>query len=150
MLRAIDAFPERTPDADQWHRDRRPFPGVVAWRQKVYAPMTYGEILEWFEELARRESPLRRLSRPFRRNRQYDRPFVASRSRQEPVRGAADADYRGREMGSNDRETSTGRTRTLVRVLVLLAAIGVAALLTRCPLTDGPDTPVPPPRSAVR
>jgi Domain of unknown function (DUF5615) len=81
VLRAIDAFPERTPDlthferavalgrvlvsndedqevtADQWYRDGRPFPGVVAWRQKVYAQMTYGEILEWFEELARRESP---------------------------------------------------------------------------------------------
>jgi hypothetical protein len=48
-------------------------------------------------------------------------------------------------MGSNDRETNAGRMRMLVRVLVLLAVIAVAVLLTRCPLTDGLDTPVPPP-----
>ena len=48
-------------------------------------------------------------------------------------------------MGSSDRETNAGRTRTLAKVLALLVVLGVAALLTRCPLTDGLDTPVPPP-----
>ena len=60
VLRAVDAFPERTPDsihfehavaldrvlvtndedqevtADRWHRDSRSFPGVIAWRQQLY------------------------------------------------------------------------------------------------------------------
>jgi len=81
VLRAIDAFPEKTPDlthferavalgrvlvtndedqevtADQWYRVGRPFPGLIAWRQKVYGQMTYGEILEYFEKLARQDHP---------------------------------------------------------------------------------------------
>lgn len=81
ILRAIDAFPERTLDlphferaaalgrvlvandedhevrADQWYRTGRPFPGLITWRQKVYDQMTYGEIFECFEELARQDAP---------------------------------------------------------------------------------------------
>jgi hypothetical protein len=80
VLRAIDVFPTRTPDlthfehaaslgrvlvtndedqeviADQWYREDRAFLGVIAWRQKVYEQMTYGEILECFEELAKQEN----------------------------------------------------------------------------------------------
>jgi hypothetical protein len=48
-------------------------------------------------------------------------------------------------MGSSDRESNAGRTRTPIRVLVLLVVIAVAVLLTRCPLTDGFDAAVPPP-----
>lgn len=81
VLRAIDAFPEKTPDythferavtlgrvlvsndedqeviADQWYREGRSFPGVIAWRQRVYDLMTYGEIVECFEGLARQDHP---------------------------------------------------------------------------------------------
>lgn len=81
VLRAVDAFPEGTLDlthferavalgrvlvtndedqevaADRWHREGRRFPGLIAWRQKVYSQMTYGEILEQFEELARQDQP---------------------------------------------------------------------------------------------
>lgn len=81
VLRAIDAFPERTKDlphferavalgrvlvtndedhdviADQWYRAGRPFPGVIAWRQKLYTQMSNGEILEYFESLARQDNP---------------------------------------------------------------------------------------------
>jgi uncharacterized protein (DUF433 family) len=42
--------------ADRWYRAGRLFPGLIAWRQKVYSE-TYGEILEQFEELARRDQP---------------------------------------------------------------------------------------------
>lgn len=53
-------------------------------------------------------------------------------------------------MGWIDQETSAGRTRGIVRVLVLLTALAVAVLLTRCPLANSPDAPVPPPRPLVR
>lgn len=43
--------------ADQWYREGRRLPGVIVWRQKVYAQMTYGEILECFEELACQDDP---------------------------------------------------------------------------------------------
>jgi hypothetical protein len=81
IVRAIDTFPQRTPDlmhfeqaatlgrvlvtndedhevtADQWYRAERTFPGVIAWRQKVYDQMTYGEIVKAFEELAAKDNP---------------------------------------------------------------------------------------------
>jgi len=43
--------------ADQWYREGRPVPGVVAWRQKTYSRMTAGEIVEAFEGIAARETP---------------------------------------------------------------------------------------------
>jgi len=52
-------------------------------------------------------------------------------------------------MGSGGHEESAGTKRAFVRVLVLLSAVAVAVLLTRCPLTGGPDQPVPPPRSVA-
>jgi hypothetical protein len=51
-------------------------------------------------------------------------------------------------MGSMGPEPN-GRTRRLVRVLVLSAVIGIAILLTRCPLADSPDGPLPAPRPRV-
>jgi hypothetical protein len=51
-------------------------------------------------------------------------------------------------MDSNDRKA--GGAPMLVRVLVLLAVVGVAMLLTRCPLTDSADAPVPPPRAQAQ
>lgn len=80
-LRAIDAFPERTPDlthfehavalgrvlvtndedqediAARWYAEGRLFPGVIAWRQRVYDRMTYGEFVEYFEGLAQQDDP---------------------------------------------------------------------------------------------
>jgi hypothetical protein len=81
VVRAIDELPEGAEDlphferavaqgrvlvtndagqesrAQQWFEDRRPFPGLVVWRQAVYEQMTYGELLEAFEELARQPDP---------------------------------------------------------------------------------------------
>ena len=81
IVRAIDEFPEGaldlahferavvlgrilvTNDEDQeiiansWYREGRQFPGVVAWRQKVYTEMTHGEIVEAFEKLAASDDP---------------------------------------------------------------------------------------------
>jgi hypothetical protein len=81
IVRAIDTFPQRTPDllhferaaalgrvlvtndegheatADQWYRAERTFPGLIAWPQRVYDQMTYGEIVEAFEELAAKDNP---------------------------------------------------------------------------------------------
>ena len=81
VVRAIDELPEGAKDlqhfqkaatlgrvlvtndedqeaiADQWYREGRPFPGVIAWRQKAYTQMTVGEIVEAFEEIAAREHP---------------------------------------------------------------------------------------------
>jgi hypothetical protein len=51
-------------------------------------------------------------------------------------------------MGSNGVDADTGKARVLVRVLVLLAVIGIAVLLTRCPIADNPDRTVPPPLQA--
>jgi hypothetical protein len=50
-------------------------------------------------------------------------------------------------MESRGHEPTAGQGRTFVRVVVLVSAIAIAVLLTRCPLTGGPDQPVPPPRS---
>jgi len=47
-VRAVDAFPEGTKD---------PFPGLVTWQQQTYDEMSYGEIIEFFEELASRDNP---------------------------------------------------------------------------------------------
>lgn len=38
-------------------RDGRAFTGLVACPQESYYRMTYGEILAWFETLAREEEP---------------------------------------------------------------------------------------------
>jgi hypothetical protein len=43
--------------ANKWHREGRAYPGLITWRQKDYSRMTYGEIVEVFEELATREDP---------------------------------------------------------------------------------------------
>ncbi len=81
VVRAIDALPEGAKDlphferavalgrvlvindedqevtADQWYRQGRSLPGVIAWRQRTYRQMTVGEIVEAFEEIAARENP---------------------------------------------------------------------------------------------
>jgi hypothetical protein len=81
VVRAIDVFPEGTEDlphferavalgrvlvtndedqeatADQWYRAERPFPGVIAWCQKLYRQVSNAEILECFENLARQDEP---------------------------------------------------------------------------------------------
>ena len=43
--------------ANKWYKQGRAFPGLVTWRQKDYSKMTYGEIVEVFEELAAQENP---------------------------------------------------------------------------------------------
>ena len=49
---------DHEPFGDQWYREGRRFPGMIIWRQGVYDLMTYGHIVEAFEELAgREESP---------------------------------------------------------------------------------------------
>jgi hypothetical protein len=48
-------------------------------------------------------------------------------------------------MESKEHDDPAGPNRTLVRVLVLLSALAVAAMLTRCPLAGTPDGPVPSP-----
>ncbi|MET0555085.1 MAG: hypothetical protein ABW221_18730 [Vicinamibacteria bacterium] len=50
-------------------------------------------------------------------------------------------------MDSIDPKPQVAGPPAIVRVLVLLAVLGVVVLLTRCPLTNGLDSPVPPPRS---
>lgn len=81
IVRAVDTFPQKTPDlthfeqaaalervlvtndedhevtADQWYRAGRTFPGLIAWPQKVYDQITYGEIVEAFEKLAAKDDP---------------------------------------------------------------------------------------------
>jgi hypothetical protein len=42
---------------DVWYRAGRAFPGVVVWRQSVYDQMSYRELVEVFESLARQEDP---------------------------------------------------------------------------------------------
>jgi hypothetical protein len=49
-------------------------------------------------------------------------------------------------MESEGHEEPDGTKRAFVRALVLLSAVAVAVLLTRCPLTGSPDGAVPPPR----
>lgn len=81
VMRAVDVFPEGTRDdvhferaalegrvlvsqdkgvwarGARWLRDGRGFTGLVACPQESYYRMTYGEILAWFETLAREEEP---------------------------------------------------------------------------------------------
>jgi hypothetical protein len=81
VVRAIDELPQGSDDAphferavvlgrvlvthdedqeaigDGWYRAGRPFPGVLVWRQTVYDQMSYGELVEAFEELARQDDP---------------------------------------------------------------------------------------------
>ena len=43
--------------AARWYGEGRPFPGIIAWRQRVYGQMSYGEIVEYFERLAQQDDP---------------------------------------------------------------------------------------------
>jgi hypothetical protein len=43
--------------ADPWYWQRRPFPGVLAWRQRTYGRMTATGIVQAFEEIAAQEDP---------------------------------------------------------------------------------------------
>ena len=43
--------------ANKWYRQGRAFPRLITWRQKDYSKMTYGEIVEVFEELGLQENP---------------------------------------------------------------------------------------------
>jgi hypothetical protein len=80
-VRAIDVFPERTPDdilfeyaarqgrvfvtndepihriAASWLKQGRPFQGLVFWYQEDYDSMTTGDILRSFDALAEKEKP---------------------------------------------------------------------------------------------
>jgi len=81
VVRAIDVFPEKTPDdvlfeyaakegrvfvtndepihklAMRWLSEGRPFPGLVFWRQERYQEMTTGDFLKAFDALAAQEEP---------------------------------------------------------------------------------------------
>jgi hypothetical protein len=35
----------------------RSFPGLIVWRQAVYGQMSYGELIDAFEDLARQDAP---------------------------------------------------------------------------------------------
>ena len=79
-MRAVDEMPEGTEDlphferaaalgrvlvtndagqearAHQWYEDRRRFPGLIVWRQAIYDHMSYGDLVEAFEALAREDA----------------------------------------------------------------------------------------------
>jgi hypothetical protein len=81
LVRAIDEFREKTPDlrhfqravalgrvlvtndddqrqiARGWHREGRPFPGLVWWPQKQYQKIRPGDVVRLFAELATKERP---------------------------------------------------------------------------------------------
>jgi hypothetical protein len=81
VVRAIDIFPEKTPDdvlfdyaaregrvlvtndegihrvAAAWLGQGRLFPGLIFWPQEDYSAMTAGDILRAFEALAVRDDP---------------------------------------------------------------------------------------------
>ncbi len=81
VLRAIDRFPERTPDlihfqaaaaenrvlvssdrdmrliGERWLREDRRFRGLVWWQPKLYDRMSPGDFLRAFEELADLDEP---------------------------------------------------------------------------------------------
>jgi hypothetical protein len=42
---------------DGWYRAGRAFPGVVVWRRTVHDRMSYRELVEVFESLARQDDP---------------------------------------------------------------------------------------------
>lgn len=90
VVRAMDVFPEKTPDdvlfeyaaregrifvtndepiqkiAAAWLSQERLFPGLVFWPQEDYASMTTGDILRGFDALAEKEAPF---SNPLQRIR---------------------------------------------------------------------------------
>jgi hypothetical protein len=43
--------------AQEWFEAKRTFPGLVVWRQAVYDQMTYGQLVEAFEQIARQDDP---------------------------------------------------------------------------------------------
>lgn len=43
--------------AQQWYEAKRSLPGLIVWRQAVYDQMSYGQLVEAFEELARQDDP---------------------------------------------------------------------------------------------
>ncbi len=43
--------------AQQWYEARRSFPGLIVWRQAVYDQMSYGQLVDAFEELAQQADP---------------------------------------------------------------------------------------------
>ena len=43
--------------AQQWYEAKRSFPGLIVWRQAVYDQMTYGQLVDAFEELAGQDDP---------------------------------------------------------------------------------------------
>jgi hypothetical protein len=62
IARAIDEMVEGAKDpqearAQQWHEAKRNFPGLIVWRQAVYDQMTYGQLVDAFEELAQQADP---------------------------------------------------------------------------------------------
>ena len=81
VFRAIEAFPEGTPDdlhferaaeldrvlvtndqplraiAYAWLRDGRDFRGMITWRQRDYEKRSIGNILRDFEQLAQKDDP---------------------------------------------------------------------------------------------
>lgn len=81
LVRAIEAFPERTPDlshferaaslnralvtndtdqiviAEQWLAEGRPFVGVIWWPQVQYDVMSPGDCVRRFEEYAAMDDP---------------------------------------------------------------------------------------------
>ena len=83
MVRAIDELAEGTKDpphferavelgrvlvtndsgqetrAQQWYEAKRSFPGLIVWRQAVYDQVSYGQLVEAFEEIARQTFPSR-------------------------------------------------------------------------------------------
>ena len=63
--------------AQQWYEAKRSFPGLIVWRQAVYDQMSYGDLVEAFEEIARQEDPLRALP---------DHPHLAQALKRTPLR----------------------------------------------------------------
>jgi len=43
--------------AQHWYEAKRTFPGLIVWRQAVYDQMSYGQLVEAFEELAQLDNP---------------------------------------------------------------------------------------------
>jgi hypothetical protein len=84
VLRAIDAFPEKTKDlphferavalgrvlvsndddqrqvARQWYKNKKPFPGVIWWPQPQYQLMRPSDVVSRFEEYAAQDDPFAR------------------------------------------------------------------------------------------
>jgi hypothetical protein len=43
--------------AQQWYEAKHSFPGLIVWRQAVYDQMSYGQLVDAFEELAQQDDP---------------------------------------------------------------------------------------------